>query len=102
VDIGGKSYVCPVKSVSISTATTLVFHKVVPNSNPEYNEVVDEPKVTAINDIFFDNYHVFRTEMRILPPKDEDPKGNSSEPAPTAPPAASPQRSLASTVIEQK
>jgi hypothetical protein len=28
---------------------------------------VEMPRVTAINDVVFDDYHVFRSELRILP-----------------------------------
>lgn len=55
VEIGGKDYICPVHAVSI-------------------NRVIDEgaqntpglPRV-YINDVTFTRYHLFRSEMRILP-----------------------------------
>ncbi len=45
VEIGGRNYILPSKSVSISTT----------------------PAVVAINDVVFDHYHQFRGEMRIVP-----------------------------------
>lgn len=50
VDIGGRSYVLPVKSVSLSKTPTIV----------------------AINDVVFDDYHQFRGEMRIVPSDGND------------------------------
>jgi hypothetical protein len=44
VDIGGRNYILPVRSVSVSTT----------------------PLIIAINDAVFDHYHQFRGEMRIL------------------------------------
>jgi VWFA-related protein len=57
VEIGGKTYTCPVHSVSYSV-----------------NELFDPSKLplwkqeaVRLNDVVFSNYHVFRTEMRIVP-----------------------------------
>ena len=88
VEIGGKSYICPVKSISITTAADFLFHGVVFYNGTITPRSIVEPKVTAINDLVFDNYHLFRTEMRILPAETADP--NRSPPAPTTPPAAPP------------
>jgi hypothetical protein len=86
VEIGGKSYICPVKSISITKAADFLFHGIVFNSGTINPRSIVEPKVTAINDLVFDNYHQFRTEMRILPAEPADPKGGP--PAPATPPAA--------------
>lgn len=51
VEIGGKDYICPVHAVAFS-------------------QVADRPGQTArifINDTVFTEYHLFRSEMRILP-----------------------------------
>ncbi|WP_109487650.1 VWA domain-containing protein [Occallatibacter savannae] len=59
VDIGGKIYTCPVRSVSISRG------KSVSGSGGPGLESLRE--VTRLNDVGFSDYHVFRSEMRIVP-----------------------------------
>ncbi|MGC1422297.1 MAG: hypothetical protein WA815_08105, partial [Terracidiphilus sp.] len=46
IDIGGRSYILPTRSISLWKT----------------------PIVVAINDVVFDHYHQFRGEMRIVPP----------------------------------
>ena len=58
VEIGGKTYTCPVRSVSISRG------KSVTGSGPGLESLRE---VTRLNDVVFSDYHVFRTEMRIVP-----------------------------------
>jgi hypothetical protein len=67
VEIGGKSYICPVRSISITTATDIVPRGSVTQGFESIPKNVETPRVTAINDVVFDNYHVFRSEVRILP-----------------------------------
>jgi hypothetical protein len=50
IEIGGKTYICPVRSVSISRS-----------------DITLGPELTRMNDVVFGNYHVFRSESRILP-----------------------------------
>jgi len=97
VEIGGKTYICPSKSVSITTAIAPVFRQVCPSgvgvlttdcTRPDPTK----PKDTAINDTVYDSYHVFRSEVRILPegaagPGDKTPAGS---PAPAPAPAPQP------------
>lgn len=49
VVIGGKVYTCPVRSVSMSTGLAAMR------------------EVTRLDDVVFSDYHVFRSEMRIVP-----------------------------------
>jgi len=108
VEIGGRTYICPVKSTSISTAEALLFHQYMfyvdkkgkPDNDPtnklKRTETVDLPTVTAINNDEFGDYHQFRGDVRILP--SEGGETNVDEPAtpptlgPDAPkaPSASP------------
>jgi hypothetical protein len=87
VEIGGKSYICPVKSVSISTATDNVTKTVWNDNGTSFQKPVSAPMVTAINDIAFDHYHQFRGEMRILPADGAE----TGAPLPTPLPATSPR-----------
>ncbi len=58
VAIGGRTYICPVKGVAISKIP-------VAEATPDPN--YSGPLQTQLNDISFTNYHVFRTDMTILP-----------------------------------
>lgn len=62
VDIGGKTYICPVRSVSLWRGRSIIP---LPGSNGKLGTF--GPYVTALNDMTFDNYHIFRSESRILP-----------------------------------
>jgi len=53
VVIGGKAYTCPVRGVSMSTGSHWGKHKTV--------------AFILLDDVVFTDYHVFRSEMRILP-----------------------------------
>lgn len=59
VTIGGKTYVCPVRSVSYSIGSSVTLAGAFTGES--------ERKVTRLNDVVFSDYHVFRTEMRIVP-----------------------------------
>ena len=93
VDIGGKTYICPSKSVTITTATTQNVFQGCANSGvggacfTGSSTAVSRPKDTAINDTVYDSYHVFRTEMRILPAASTDRESINSpdSPAPSMP-----------------
>ena len=74
VEIGGKTYFCPVKSISMTLAQILQV-------NPKYkfplaNQM--QPLKNSLNDVAFEEYHVFRAESRVL-------AENEVEPAPNAP-----------------
>ena len=62
VTIGGKLYICPVRSVSMTRMRSVVTLREWDESFRTYG-----PYTTMLNDISYDNYHVFRGESRILP-----------------------------------
>jgi hypothetical protein len=65
VDIGDKTYicpVCPVRSVSLWRGRSVIPLR---DSNGKLGTF--GPYVTALNDMTFDHYQVFRSESRILP-----------------------------------
>ncbi len=78
VEIGGKTYICPLRSVSISVAPT-------PPSNAgeiqryrggtllEHDNQAPEQVRTLLNDVVFEQYHLFRADVRMV-------AGNSGEP----------------------
>ncbi len=62
VEIGGKLYVCPVKSVAISVVHMLHREATFQGST----RVSYGPMQMRVNDVQFTNYHLFRAEVRIL------------------------------------
>ena len=62
VEIGGKTYVCPVHSVSVWRARSVP-------TLWEWDESFKTwgPYATMLNDITFDHYHMYRSESRLLP-----------------------------------
>jgi hypothetical protein len=62
VEIGGKTYICPVRSVSIAEGrTAIVQQKRIKGSSTPGAETI------LLNDVAFGDYHVFRSESRIVP-----------------------------------
>jgi VWFA-related protein len=62
VKIGGKTYFCPARSVSLARGRSIISLKEWDQSFLSYG-----PYSTKMNDMRFSNYHVFRAESRILP-----------------------------------
>lgn len=71
ISIGGTNYICPVKSVALSKTPV----------NAEQNGIHPGPPPvqTELNDVAFIDYHVFRSESRIIT---GDNTGNDQTPAP--------------------
>lgn len=65
VEIAGRTYICPVRSVSLSQADMSAF---------AHREDMSAPEVTFLNSITFSNYHVFRSNSRITTPSLPDEK----------------------------
>jgi hypothetical protein len=62
VEIGGKTYICPVKSISITRYRTVSILSGLPGAFRTFG-----PFATSLNDVSFGDYHVFRSQTRILP-----------------------------------
>ena len=62
VKIGGKTYFCPARSVSLARGRSIISLKEWDQSFLSYG-----PYSTKMNDMRFSNYHVFRAESRMLP-----------------------------------
>ncbi len=62
VKIGGKTYFCPIRSLSIARGRSIISLKSWDQSFLSYG-----PYSTKLNDMRFSNYHVFRSESHILP-----------------------------------
>jgi hypothetical protein len=65
VDIGGRSYICPVKSVSLTRMPV--------DEAPKGVQAPTSPLKTQLNDVSFEGYHLFRAESRILTGDDGKP-----------------------------
>lgn len=61
VVLGGKTYICPRRSVSISLTTAGLAGQFDP-----YGRVSPAEEAILLNDVTFDDYHLFRSESRIL------------------------------------
>jgi hypothetical protein len=59
VEIGGKTYICPVRSVSMAETGSM-------GVLGPFGESTSAPDIPRLNDVTFDNYHQFRSESRIL------------------------------------
>jgi hypothetical protein len=61
VDIGGKRYICPLRSVSL-----FQWHGKIEPRNVFAPASRLDTEITRLNDVTFDSYHVFRAEVRML------------------------------------
>lgn len=61
VPIGGKTYICPVRSVSLSRARSVAVLTEWDESFRTYG-----PFATLLNDVAFDGYHLFRAESHMV------------------------------------
>lgn len=70
VEIAGKSYICPVRSVSISRGRSVVVYAETLNDRQKipWHESFRTygPYTTMQNDITFDAFHMFRADSRLL------------------------------------
>ncbi|HEX4031527.1 MAG TPA: hypothetical protein VHX20_14250, partial [Terracidiphilus sp.] len=62
VDIGGKTFICPLKSVATMRTRSVT-------TKTEWDERFKTygPYLTMLNDISYEDYHMFRGESRMLP-----------------------------------
>ena len=81
VEIGGKTYVCPIKSVSISLAPALPSNAFeiqrYRNTIVDNNQTSREHLQTLLNDVVFAQYHLFHAEAHIF---SADNRGTSGVP----------------------
>jgi hypothetical protein len=68
VEIAEKTYTCPLRSVSLSVASTLTD---LMRSDDTFRII--QSYATMVNDVVFKGYHVFRSEIRLLPADESAP-----------------------------
>jgi hypothetical protein len=81
VEIAGKSYICPVRSVSISRGRSVVFlaETIHDREKIAWHESFRTygPYATMLNDVTFDAFHMFRADSRLLTGFKPVPEGKS-------------------------
>jgi hypothetical protein len=81
VEIGGKKYICPQRSVVVSRTRPVRPLRVL-----DVDLAVYAPYETLLDDIAFSNYHKFGSEARILPGFAVVPDGKAPGTGSQAPP----------------
>lgn len=94
VEIGGRPYICPVRSIAIlvdkvvptSTAPSFRNGQMLPTINGKF---LPSHTQTQLDDVAFTQYHVFRAESRMIPVEasDQSAKPSSSGAPPSTHPA---------------
>jgi hypothetical protein len=81
VDIGGKSFICPLRSIGMMRARSVT-------TKMEWDEGFKTwgPYLTTLNDIQYEDYHMFRGESRLMPGFNSEP----DDPTSARPPATQP------------
>jgi hypothetical protein len=94
VEIAGKSYICPVRSVSISRgrSVAVLSETLKDREKIEWHESFRTygPYATMLNDITFDAFHMFRADSHMLTGFKPAPEGKSPGTVPAQTPAAPP------------
>ncbi|HTX74617.1 MAG TPA: VWA domain-containing protein, partial [Terracidiphilus sp.] len=85
VEIGGRTYTCPLRSVSSSRAESV---QVDPNFHFSLANQL-QPLKKQIADTTFENYHVFRAETRVLTAAETSQEMNAAPAQPAATPSSS-------------
>ena len=81
VEIGGREYICPLRSVEILRVRT-----VSPLTVFERTFEIYAPYETRLNDIAYTDYHKFGAEARMLPGYKPSPDGKATPEAKDPPP----------------
>lgn len=82
VEIGGRTYICPVKSVALSRVR-LIYREFIQGWA---EKAIFGPSQTRVNDVVFNEYHLFRGEVRILTDGAPQTQGNAPASAPAPQP----------------
>jgi VWFA-related protein len=63
----GRTYICPTRTGTLLVAKSIIEHGRQVNSGQTYLHATEEKlNITSISDSRFDQYHVFRSEMKIV------------------------------------
>ena len=92
VEIGKKSYICPVKSVALSVVRIPKTDGFLPLFFKDVNPTGSSSLRMRINDVRFTHYHLFRAESRILTEDEAAAESLSPAPGPDTVQAAKPAK----------
>jgi len=99
VEIGGKTYICPVRGIALAQAPDLkIMHDLLfppgsetasatppsPTKTASLPSIAQVPRETMLNDIAFKQYHLFRSEAHVV----SDKEAESADLHPAAPAAS--------------
>jgi hypothetical protein len=77
VDLGGRTYICPLKGIALSLAS-----EVQPSLGAREEDF--PPLQTLLNDVVFEQYHLYRADSHVLPGYTDEqlqkPPGDSKTP----------------------
>jgi VWFA-related protein len=90
VEIGGKTYICPVKSVSNALAkpqvpASILMQGFQTQASAQYTPNVPGHQQTLLNDVAFVQYHVFRADARVMAGNDGQTSGKPPVHGPSNP-----------------
>ncbi len=97
VEIGGKNYICPLRSVSV-----LLAHATQPPTGTHSPESYKGPAKKFLNDTVFEQYRRFGSETRILSVNGVDAAANPPAPAAAGTASTNPQPAPAETTGSPK
>lgn len=72
VELGGQTYFCPIRSVSVSLARRFGSLNRISGLTPE-DVLAAAPLQTMLNEVVFDHYHLFHSDARILAAGNSEP-----------------------------
>jgi len=86
VAVGGKTYICPIKSISMSLARVQIVGGMrMQNAHGVLTQPTENgtppPLQTMLNEVEFEQYHLFHAEARVLTDRNEKFGGNAAAPA---------------------
>ena len=87
VEIGGKTYICPSRSIYFVRGRSVRPH----NDFLNGYSMVYGPHISMMNDVSYENYHIFRSESHILATDEPAPEGQQGNPSSTGTPASVPK-----------
>lgn len=61
VQLGGQTYICPVKSIAIAQQPVQIIGNLLPT-----DDHLSDPQKTSLNEVIFDRYHLFRSDSHII------------------------------------
>ena len=93
VEIGGRPYVCPARSVAIMVDNTVPTPPAQTLRSPRIQPTVTAElrTQTQVDDVAFTQYHLFRAESRMIVEGTSNPQGAPSSSGPAANPVEKPQ-----------